>query len=235
MRRAASGRRAADRVRDRIRPVRRARRSGRARSTTSSNPSRGERLARSRCSGCRRGCAPLRESRPPDFEALLDRLAQEMRQRGDAPKYLRWIKASVGNAVRMIPIEQVLYLRSDAKYTAGRVGRRRGADSHSPARAGGCARPRALRAGPPLGDRQPDARRPLLARPGRLGRDSFEGAQRASRGQPQLRPSLPPDVTALAAADPPSSRGLVRSLGSARHRILAAWRSTSFSSAAPAT
>ncbi len=58
------------------------------------------------------------ESRPPDFEALLDRLAQEMRQRGDAPKYLRWIKASVGNAVRMIPIEQVLYLRSDAKYTA---------------------------------------------------------------------------------------------------------------------
>ena len=58
------------------------------------------------------------ESRPPDFEALLDRLAREMRQRGDAPKYLRWIKASVGNAVRMIPIEQVLYLRSDAKYTA---------------------------------------------------------------------------------------------------------------------
>ena len=57
------------------------------------------------------------ESRQPDFEALLDRLAQEMRQRGDAPKYLRWIKASVGNAVRMIPIEQVLYLRSDAKYT----------------------------------------------------------------------------------------------------------------------
>ena len=57
------------------------------------------------------------ESRLPGFEALLDRLAQEMRQRGGAPKYLQWIKASVGNAVRMIPIEQVLYLRSDAKYT----------------------------------------------------------------------------------------------------------------------
>ena len=57
------------------------------------------------------------QSRRPEFEALLDRLAQEMRQRGGARKYLQWIKASVGNAVRMIPIEQVLYLRSDAKYT----------------------------------------------------------------------------------------------------------------------
>jgi DNA-binding LytR/AlgR family response regulator len=57
------------------------------------------------------------ESRRPDLEALLDRLTQEMRQRGGAPKYLQWIKASVGNAVRMIRIEQVLYLRSDAKYT----------------------------------------------------------------------------------------------------------------------
>ena len=57
------------------------------------------------------------ESRRPDLEALLDRLAQEMRQRAGAPKNLQWIKASVGNAVRMIRIEQVLYLRSDAKYT----------------------------------------------------------------------------------------------------------------------
>jgi len=57
------------------------------------------------------------DSRHPQFEALLDRLAHEMHQRGGAPKYLQWIKASVGNAVRMIRIEQVLYLRSDAKYT----------------------------------------------------------------------------------------------------------------------
>jgi DNA-binding LytR/AlgR family response regulator len=56
-------------------------------------------------------------SRRPDLDALLDRLAEEMRQRGGAPKYLQWIKASVGNSVRMIRIEQVLYLRSDAKYT----------------------------------------------------------------------------------------------------------------------
>lgn len=54
----------------------------------------------------------------PQFEALLERIAQELRQRGGAPKYLQWIKATVGNTVRMIRIEQVLYLRSDAKYTS---------------------------------------------------------------------------------------------------------------------
>ena len=54
----------------------------------------------------------------PEFEALLERIAQELQQRGGAPQYLQWIKAMVGNTVRMIRIEQVLYLRSDAKYTA---------------------------------------------------------------------------------------------------------------------
>ncbi|MES2102237.1 MAG: LytTR family DNA-binding domain-containing protein [Pseudomonadota bacterium] len=54
----------------------------------------------------------------PEFGALLDRMADELRQRGGARSYLQWIKASVGNTVRLIPIEQVLYLRADAKYTA---------------------------------------------------------------------------------------------------------------------
>ena len=57
------------------------------------------------------------EAQRPDVGALLERMAQELRQRGDPPRYLQWIKASVGNSVRMIRIEQVLYLRSDAKYT----------------------------------------------------------------------------------------------------------------------
>ena len=30
---------------------------------------------------------------------------------------LKWIKASVGNTVLLIPVEQVLYLKSDIKYT----------------------------------------------------------------------------------------------------------------------
>lgn len=50
----------------------------------------------------------------------LDRLADKLRQCGDAGAHLQWIKASVGSTVRLIPIEQVSYLRADAKYTAGR-------------------------------------------------------------------------------------------------------------------
>jgi DNA-binding LytR/AlgR family response regulator len=58
----------------------------------------------------------------PEFGALLERMAAHMGEQqrggGGTPRqHLQWIKASVGNAVRLIPIEQVLYLRSDAKYT----------------------------------------------------------------------------------------------------------------------
>jgi len=53
----------------------------------------------------------------PEFDALLDRVAAQLRERGTARQYLQWIKASVGNAVRLIRIEQVLYLRADSKYT----------------------------------------------------------------------------------------------------------------------
>jgi DNA-binding LytR/AlgR family response regulator len=57
------------------------------------------------------------ETKRPEFAALLEHMARELRERGGARQHLQWIKASVGNAVRMIRIEQVLYLRSDAKYT----------------------------------------------------------------------------------------------------------------------
>lgn len=50
-------------------------------------------------------------------DALLERMAHEMRQRMAPRQWLKWIKASVGNTVRLIPVEQVLYLRSDTKYT----------------------------------------------------------------------------------------------------------------------
>ena len=30
---------------------------------------------------------------------------------------LQWIRASVGNSVKLIPVEQIAYLRSDEKYT----------------------------------------------------------------------------------------------------------------------
>ena len=57
------------------------------------------------------------DGQSPDVDALLERMAQELRRRAGGSRYLQWIKATVGNAVRMIRIEEVVYLRSDAKYT----------------------------------------------------------------------------------------------------------------------
>lgn len=48
---------------------------------------------------------------------LLDRLAERLRQQVAPPARLQWIKASVGNSVRLIPVQEVIYLRSDEKYT----------------------------------------------------------------------------------------------------------------------
>ena len=59
----------------------------------------------------------------PDLDALLEQLAARLAQSpardggGSAPRFLQWIKASVGSVVRLIPVEQVLYLRADTKYT----------------------------------------------------------------------------------------------------------------------
>lgn len=54
---------------------------------------------------------------PADTAALLDRIAADLRQRVQPRAWLQWIKASVGSNVRLIPVEQVIYLRSDEKYT----------------------------------------------------------------------------------------------------------------------
>jgi DNA-binding LytR/AlgR family response regulator len=51
------------------------------------------------------------------MDALLVRLAGELRSRTPRNAHLQWIKASVGAALRLIPVEQVHYLRSDEKYT----------------------------------------------------------------------------------------------------------------------
>jgi len=54
---------------------------------------------------------------PGALEPLLDRLAHELRLRTPARTFLQWIRASVGNSVRLIAVDQVVYLRSDEKYT----------------------------------------------------------------------------------------------------------------------
>jgi DNA-binding LytR/AlgR family response regulator len=51
------------------------------------------------------------------LDAVIEQVSAELRRRGGVGSYLQWIKASVGNSVRLIPVEQVAYLRSDEKYT----------------------------------------------------------------------------------------------------------------------
>jgi DNA-binding LytR/AlgR family response regulator len=48
---------------------------------------------------------------------LLEELSQRLRQQTPQRQHLQWIRASVGQSVRLIPVEDVVYLRSDEKYT----------------------------------------------------------------------------------------------------------------------
>jgi DNA-binding LytR/AlgR family response regulator len=47
---------------------------------------------------------------------LLHQLSARMNP-GGAPNYLQWIQASVGSAIQMIPVDDVLFFVSDEKYT----------------------------------------------------------------------------------------------------------------------
>jgi DNA-binding LytR/AlgR family response regulator len=50
------------------------------------------------------------------LQQLLHQLASKMNP-GGAPAYLRWIQATVGQSIQMIPVEDVLFFISDEKYT----------------------------------------------------------------------------------------------------------------------
>lgn len=52
-----------------------------------------------------------------ELDGVLDQLASRLGQRTAPPAWLQWIKASVGGSVRLIPVEQVRYLRAEEKYT----------------------------------------------------------------------------------------------------------------------
>jgi DNA-binding LytR/AlgR family response regulator len=53
----------------------------------------------------------------PSIEQVIEHLSGELRQRSGPRQFLQWIKASVGSSVKLIPVEQVAYLRADEKYT----------------------------------------------------------------------------------------------------------------------
>ena len=52
----------------------------------------------------------------PPLQQLLHQLAATMNP-GSAPQYRKWIQATVGQAIQMIPVEDVLFFVSDEKYT----------------------------------------------------------------------------------------------------------------------
>ncbi|MDE2080685.1 MAG: response regulator transcription factor [Burkholderiales bacterium] len=52
----------------------------------------------------------------PHLQQLLHRLSARLNP-GQAPAYLQWIQATVGPAIQMIPVDEVLFFISDEKYT----------------------------------------------------------------------------------------------------------------------
>jgi DNA-binding LytR/AlgR family response regulator len=53
----------------------------------------------------------------PDLQAVLESMAATLREHLAPRTWLQWIKASVGGTVRLIPVNQVIFLKSDSKYT----------------------------------------------------------------------------------------------------------------------
>ncbi len=56
------------------------------------------------------------DSAPVPLQQLLHKLSGQMNPTGK-PAYLQWIQATVGQAIQMIPVEDVLFFISDEKYT----------------------------------------------------------------------------------------------------------------------
>jgi DNA-binding LytR/AlgR family response regulator len=51
------------------------------------------------------------------LDAALEQLARRLSRHPATLPRLQWIRASVGSTVKLIPVEQIAYLRSDGKYT----------------------------------------------------------------------------------------------------------------------
>jgi DNA-binding LytR/AlgR family response regulator len=66
-------------------------------------------------------CRRLRErllQKPDPMKDLLERLSQRLGSEGLKPReYLRWVQASVGPNLRMIPTSEILFFRAEDKYT----------------------------------------------------------------------------------------------------------------------
>ncbi|MFZ4527338.1 MAG: LytR/AlgR family response regulator transcription factor [Undibacterium curvum] len=56
------------------------------------------------------------QTEPADMSQLLGQLAKQMGI-ASKPAYLQWIQASIGQELRLIPVEEILFFQSDEKYT----------------------------------------------------------------------------------------------------------------------
>ncbi|MFZ6863100.1 LytR/AlgR family response regulator transcription factor [Undibacterium sp. Ji67W] len=55
-------------------------------------------------------------TQPNDMSSMLSQLAKQMGI-SSKPTYLQWIQASIGQELRLIPVEEILFFQSDEKYT----------------------------------------------------------------------------------------------------------------------
>ncbi|MBV8208585.1 MAG: response regulator transcription factor [Burkholderiaceae bacterium] len=54
---------------------------------------------------------------PPDLGALLDQLSRRLEAVASGRQHLQWIQATIGQQLRMIPVDEILFFVSDEKYT----------------------------------------------------------------------------------------------------------------------
>ena len=53
---------------------------------------------------------------PPSLDDIIDRLSQRLAP-ASQKSYLRWVKASLGSNLRIIPVEEIIYFHAEDKYT----------------------------------------------------------------------------------------------------------------------
>jgi DNA-binding LytR/AlgR family response regulator len=78
-----------------------------------------ERLKRT-CDRLRTRLSAPQNSAPRDIGAQLEQLTRVLQQQqggSKPPEYLRWIQAQVGSSLRMVSTREILFFRSDDKYT----------------------------------------------------------------------------------------------------------------------
>jgi len=126
-----------------------------------------------------------------DLAALVANLAARLAPSGER---LKWIKASIGANLRLIPVDEVLFFQSDEKYPPGghQGGRRpdQGPDQGTGRRAG----PGEVLANPPRGDRQCDGHRQRQPRCPRASHGEGYRSQGKARRQPVVLAPLQADV-----------------------------------------